>query len=87
MARLHEQISAVDPSVRVVDTRPLASNDPNGLDLFYRMLVASPARRGVAEDAVYFNDYQHVRPIAVLLVWAAALFAAWLVVARRAPAR
>jgi hypothetical protein len=34
-------------------------------------------------DAVDFGDYQHVRPIAVLAVWATALFAAWLVVARR----
>jgi hypothetical protein len=36
-----ERISAVDPTVRVVDTHPLAANDPNGLDLFYRMLVAT----------------------------------------------
>jgi hypothetical protein len=34
-------------------------------------------------DAVYFGDYQHVRPIAVLAVWATALSAAWPVVARR----
>jgi hypothetical protein len=35
-------------------------------------------------DAVYFDgDYQHVRPIAVLAVWATALSAAWPVVARR----
>jgi hypothetical protein len=32
---------------------------------------------------VYFGDYQHVRPIAVLAGWATALFATWLVVARR----
>jgi hypothetical protein len=36
-----------------------------------------------ARDAVYFGDHQHVRPIAVLAVWATALFTAWLVVARR----
>jgi len=36
-----EKIYAVDPDVRVVDTHPLASNDPNGLDIFYLMLVAT----------------------------------------------
>jgi hypothetical protein len=40
VARVLERIDA-DPTVRVVDTRPLATNDPNGLDLFYRMLVAT----------------------------------------------
>jgi hypothetical protein len=202
VARVLERISAVDPTVRVVDTHPLAARDPNGLDLFYRMLVATiigfitvfqvlaqagrlaprhhaafvlglalaasfaltlvggallhgfaasqPEEWGILalhllavssftslmavllgrwaivptwlffvilgntssggavsppllpppfafisqwlpsgatvtalRDAVYFGDYQHVRPIAVLTVWAAALFAAWLVVARR----
>jgi len=34
-------------------------------------------------DAVYFTDHQHVHPIAVLAIWAAALFVAWLAVARR----
>jgi hypothetical protein len=38
-------------------------------------------------DAVYFDDYQHVRPIAVLAVWATALSAAWPVVARRRQAQ
>jgi hypothetical protein len=202
VAHLLEGVSAVDPSVRIVDTHPLASNDPNGLDLFYRMLVATiigfltvfqvraqagplPLRRrftlvvGLAaaaslaltlvggsllhgfatsqpeewgilalhvlavssfaslvsvllgrwallptwlffvilgnsssggavsppllpapfafvsqwlpsgatvtslRDAVYFGADQHVRPLAVLAVWATALFAAWIVVARR----
>jgi hypothetical protein len=202
LARVLERISAIDPGVRVVDTHPLAAKDPNGLDLFYRMLVATiigfitvfqvvgqagrPALRhhaafvlGLAvaasfaltlvagallhgfgasqpeqwgilalhllavasfaslmtvllgrwallptwlflvvlgnsssggavsppllpgpfafisqwlpsgatvtalRDAVYFGDHQHVRPLAVLAVWATALFAAWLVVARR----
>jgi len=41
VARVLERTSAVDPTVRVLDTRPLAANDPNGLDLFYRMLVAT----------------------------------------------
>jgi hypothetical protein len=202
VARVLERISAIDPSVRVVDTHPLAAKDPNGLDLFYRMLVATiigfitvfqvvaqagrlalrhhaafvlglavaasfaltlvggallhgfaaaqPEEWGILalhllavssfaslmtvllgrwallptwlffvvlgnsssggavsppllpapfafisqwlpsgatvtalRDAVYFGDYQHVRPLAVLAVWATALFAAWLVVARR----
>jgi hypothetical protein len=202
VARVLERISAVDPTVRVIDAHPLASNDPSGLDLFYRMLVGTIigfltvfqvgahagrlARRHYAafvlslavaasfaltlvggslmhgfaasqpeewgilamhvlavasftslmalllgrwaivptwlffvilgntssggavsppllpapfafisqwlpsgatvtslRDAVYFGEYQHVRPIAVLAVWATGLFAAWLVVARR----
>ena len=41
VARVLEKISAVDPSVRVVDTHPLASTDPSGLDIFYLMLVAT----------------------------------------------
>jgi hypothetical protein len=41
VARVLERIYAVDSTVRVVDTHPLASTDPNGLDLFYRMLVAT----------------------------------------------
>ena len=41
VARLLEKISAVDPRVRVVDTHPLASTDPSGLDIFYLMLVGT----------------------------------------------
>jgi hypothetical protein len=41
VARVLEQISAADPTVRVVDTHPLAVNDPNGVDIFYLMLVAT----------------------------------------------
>ncbi|TMM07752.1 MAG: DUF3533 domain-containing protein [Actinobacteria bacterium] len=41
LARVLEKISAIDPAVRVVDTHPLLSRDPNGLDLFYLMLVAT----------------------------------------------
>jgi hypothetical protein len=43
VARVLEGISAVDPTVRVVDTHPLSSNDPNGLKIFYLMLVATIA--------------------------------------------
>jgi hypothetical protein len=41
VARVLEKVSAVDPSVRVTDTHPLADDDPNGLDIFYLMLVAT----------------------------------------------
>jgi len=41
VARVLEKISSVDPTVRVVDTHPLAFTDPNGLDIFYLMLVAT----------------------------------------------
>jgi hypothetical protein len=41
VARVLERIYAVNPAVRVVDRHPLASNDPNGLDIFYLMLVAT----------------------------------------------
>ena len=41
VARLLERVSTVDPSVRVVDSHPLAGRDLNGLDVFYRMLVAT----------------------------------------------
>jgi hypothetical protein len=41
VARVLERVSEADPSVRVVDTHPLAPSDPNGVDIFYLMLVAS----------------------------------------------
>jgi hypothetical protein len=41
VARLLEEISAINPSVRVVDTHPLGTADPNGLDIFYLMLVTT----------------------------------------------
>jgi hypothetical protein len=41
VARVMEQISAVDPTVRVVDTHPLDTRDPNGVETFYLMLVAT----------------------------------------------
>ena len=41
VARVLERISATDPSVRVVDTHPLAQVDPNGVDIFYLMLVTT----------------------------------------------
>ena len=34
VARVLEQISAVDPTVRVIDTHPLDTADPNGVDTF-----------------------------------------------------
>jgi hypothetical protein len=41
VARVLEQISTVDPTVRVVDTHPLGTHDPNGTEIFYLMLVAT----------------------------------------------
>jgi hypothetical protein len=41
VARLLERISTVDRAVGVVDTHPLAPADPNGLDIFYLMLVTT----------------------------------------------
>jgi hypothetical protein len=41
VARVLEKIAAVDPTIRVVDAHPLAAADPNGVDLFYLMLVAT----------------------------------------------
>jgi hypothetical protein len=41
VARVLEQISAVDPAVRVVDIHPLGPADPSGVDTFYLMLVTT----------------------------------------------
>lgn len=41
VARALEGIYASDPSLRVVDTRPLSPHDPNGVDIFYLMLVTT----------------------------------------------
>jgi hypothetical protein len=41
VARVLEHIYAIDPTVRVVDTHPVARDDPNGLDIFYLMLVTT----------------------------------------------
>jgi hypothetical protein len=41
VARVLEQISAVDPMVRVIDTHPLGTDDPSGVEIFYLMLVAT----------------------------------------------
>ena len=41
VARVLERVSATDPAVRVVDTHPLSTSDPNGVDIFYLMLVGT----------------------------------------------
>jgi hypothetical protein len=41
VARLLEKVALVDRRVRVVDTHPLSDTDPNGVDIFYLMLVAT----------------------------------------------
>jgi hypothetical protein len=41
VARVLERVAATDSGVRVVDAHPLAMSDPSGLDVFYRMLIAT----------------------------------------------
>jgi hypothetical protein len=41
LARVLEKVTSVDPNVRVVDTHPLKSTDPSGVDIFYLMLIGS----------------------------------------------
>jgi hypothetical protein len=41
VARVLERISTVDPRIRVLDAHPLSVHDPNGVDIFYLMLVAT----------------------------------------------
>ena len=50
---------------------------------FVSQWLPSGATVTALRDAVYFRGYQHARPIAVLAVWAAALFTAMLVVSHR----
>ena len=41
VARVLDQVAIADPAVRVVDTHPLGTHDPNGVEIFYLMLVAT----------------------------------------------
>lgn len=41
VARVLEQVAVTDRAVRVVDTHPLGTHDPNGVEIFYLMLVAT----------------------------------------------
>jgi hypothetical protein len=41
VARVLERVSLTDPTVRIVDTHPLEASDPNGVDIFYLMLVTT----------------------------------------------
>jgi hypothetical protein len=41
VARVLERISTADPAVGVVDTHPLGTADPNGLETFYLMLATT----------------------------------------------
>jgi hypothetical protein len=41
VARVLERISAAEAAVRVVDTHPLKPTDPNGVNIFYLMLVTT----------------------------------------------
>jgi hypothetical protein len=54
---------------------------------FLSQWLPSGATVTALRDAIYFSNYQHVRPLAVLSVWAVGLFIAWLLVAHRHQAR
>jgi hypothetical protein len=41
VARVLERVPLSDPAVQIVDTHPLAPSDPNGVDIFYLMLVST----------------------------------------------
>lgn len=41
VARVLEKIYTVEPTFRVIDAHPLAADDPNGVDIFYLMLVTT----------------------------------------------
>jgi hypothetical protein len=41
VARVFESVVTADPQVRVVDTHPLPPSDPEGLDVFYLVIVAT----------------------------------------------
>ena len=59
VARVLEKISAVDPSVRVVDTHPLASTDPSGLDIFYLMQFVE-TRPGMSPADIEISRYRRL---------------------------
>jgi hypothetical protein len=50
---------------------------------FVSQWLPSGATVTALRDAVYFRDYQHVRPVAVLVAWAAVLVASMLIVSHR----
>jgi hypothetical protein len=58
VARVLERVSAVDPSVHVVESHPLGAHDPNGLDLFYLMLVAT-----IVGLVTTFQVHAHAGPL------------------------
>jgi hypothetical protein len=41
VARVLEQAEVTDPDVRLVDTHPLSAHDPNGVEIFYLVLIAT----------------------------------------------
>ena len=41
VARVLERVAFTDARIRVVDTHPLAPADPNGVDIFYLVLVST----------------------------------------------
>ena len=41
VARVLDQIAVVDPNVRLVDTHPLSEHDPNGVEIYYLVFIAT----------------------------------------------
>jgi hypothetical protein len=73
VARVLEQISTVDPAVRVVDTHPLGTHDPNGLETFYLMVVATIVLLLANEYVIRLRDVAGVHvPVAKPLAAASA---------------
>lgn len=70
------------PRHHLLRRRSLTAAAPAPLRL-HLPVAPSGATVTALRDAVYFRAHQHVHPIAVLAIWAAALFVAWLAVARR----
>ena len=50
---------------------------------FFSLWLPSGATVTALRNAVYFSDYQHLHPIAVLAMWAVVLFIAMLAVSMR----
>lgn len=49
--------------------------------------LPSGATVNARRDATYFNDFHHIRPIAVLAFWVVSICTAWMLLARRHDAR
>jgi hypothetical protein len=41
VARVLDRVATADPDVRLVDTHPLSEHDPNGVEIYYLVLIAT----------------------------------------------